>query len=235
MPYADKLVRVSIHFTLGTPSVDEEAQFGYFLSLDDADTPVTPVDWADSIQTIADDIRTKTDTWWTATRAQFPSAVKIDRVKAAHIDSNGHVLHQGEAATALTTTRPGSATGSLPFQCSRVITMYGYDPGTFVADRRRKRGRVYLPPESFNNLDANGRFDTGPTAAIANAWDAYMEDIQGMHAGPVGGDHLDVVVASTTGIKTQVEAYGIGDVPDTQRRRRRSRTEVVITRDLSHE
>ena len=236
MAYAEDLVKVSVHFSLN--GGEEEAQFGYFTQLHRS-LPTLSFAWDDEIQAWADTIGAKTDTWWTSFRSHCHSTTVLTHVKATHIDTTGHALDIATRATALSGAAAGGSSGGnpLPFEVSRCITMYGYDPNVFVANKRRRRGRVYLPPETVSMMaTTGGRFsDSSQSTAVGN-WDAYMEDVQGAEIGPqgAGNQHIDVVIASQYGIASQVEAYSVGNVPDAQRRRRRSQIEEREFADLSN-
>lgn len=110
----------------------------------------------------------------------------------------------------------GSGEGEmLPFQCATVCTLV-----TALANRHG-RGRFYLPPLGALVLDA-GRINTasltGLQAALTDLFDALN----------TGG--LQPVVRNRTGhISTPVVSARVGNVIDTQRRRRNQLIEVYAS------
>nr|CRY97162.1 hypothetical protein [uncultured prokaryote] len=101
----------------------------------------------------------------------------------------------------------GAATEEmLPFQCATCITLV-----TAVANRHG-RGRFYLPPLAAIVLDA-GRLSASAVSNLDTAFTAFFDDLT--TAG------LEPVVRNRTGhVSTPVTEARVGDVIDTQRRRR---------------
>jgi len=102
---------------------------------------------------------------------------------------------------------PGVATGEmLPFQCASCVSWR-----TALATRGG-RGRIYLPPLAVSTLDT-GRLSSAAVTAIVAA--------VGELTGSLDGDGLALTLFSgTTFAQTPITGGDVGDVIDTQRRRR---------------
>lgn len=102
---------------------------------------------------------------------------------------------------------PGVATGEmLPFQCATSVS--------WTADlaTRAGRGRIYLPPLAASSLDG-GRVSSDAVVVIADAANALWAGLD------TGGLAL-VLYGRTTHTTNAVTGGNVGDVIDTQRRRR---------------
>ena len=105
----------------------------------------------------------------------------------------------------------------LPFQCATVISLLT------ASATRHGRGRFYLPPLSADTL-LNGRTKAASLVILDTAWTAFFDSLN--------TDNITPVVRNRTGhISTTVTSARVGDVIDTQRRRRNKLTETytVIT------
>lgn len=104
-------------------------------------------------------------------------------------------------------TLPGVATGEmLPFQCATSVS--------WTADlaTRAGRGRIYLPPLAASTLDA-GRLSNDAVVVIAGAANDFWSGLD------TGGLAL-VLYGRTTHTTNAVTGGNVGNVIDTQRRRR---------------
>lgn len=113
-------------------------------------------------------------------------------------------------------TLTGVAAGEmLPFQCATVITLIT------ASATRHGRGRFYLPPLAASVLDG-GRISAASLAVLDTAWTAFFDSLN--------TDTVTPVVRNRTGhISTPVTAARVGDVIDTQRRRRNKLVETELT------
>ena len=112
-------------------------------------------------------------------------------------------------------TLPGVATGEMiPFQCATCVTL------TTALATRGGRGRFYLPPLAVSTLDA-GRVSTGAVATIVGAAGALWAGLD------TGGLEL-VLYSRTTKATTTVTGGNVGNVIDTQRRRRNKLIEARV-------
>lgn len=124
------------------------------------------------------------------------------------------------------TTRSLSAAGSagaegLPAQCAVVVSHLTAGAGS------RNRGRMYLPPPAANAILTNGRLESTATAAIADAVQATYEALVTAGSTPV------VLSEVAGGTSSTISSIRVGDVIDTQRRRRGDLGEVYTSRTIS--
>jgi len=100
----------------------------------------------------------------------------------------------------------------LPFQCATVITLLT------ASATRHGRGRFYLPPLAASFL-LNGKLNSSAMTALDTAWTAFFDSLN--------TDGVNPVVRNRTGhISTPVTGARVGDVIDTQRRRRNKLVET---------
>ena len=111
-----------------------------------------------------------------------------------------------------------SADVSLPAQCSPCVSLSTSTAGS------RARGRMYLPPPDSTAVTISGRLDASFRTATINALDTFFATMAANAATPV-------VVSSVGGVYTSyvVNTIRLGDVVDTQRRRRNNIAEVYTT------
>lgn len=119
----------------------------------------------------------------------------------------------GDAGTA--------TTGSLPLQCSPVVSIRSSTAGS------RGRGRMYLPPPITNSVGNNGRMTSTVTGNIADGLEDYFVAME-------TATHTMGIISAVGGIWQFYNANSIrvGDVVDTQRRRRNALAEVYATRSV---
>jgi hypothetical protein len=136
--------------------------------------------------------------------------VDLTLASAATIDptTDGQITRV-ENVLALTGVNVGEM---LPFQCATVISLLT-DSAT-----RHGRGRFYLPPLAVDTLE-NGRVNAATLVILDTAWTAFFDSLN--------TDGVTPVVRNRTGhISTTVTSARVGDVIDTQRRRRNKLTET---------
>jgi hypothetical protein len=116
---------------------------------------------------------------------------------------------RAEVVLALT----GVASGEmLPFQCATVISLLTNSA------TRHGRGRFYLPPLAVSATD-QGRVSAAAMIVLDTAWTAFFDSLN--------TDGVTPVVRNRTGhVSTTVTSARVGNVIDTQRRRRNKLTEV---------
>jgi len=107
---------------------------------------------------------------------------------------------------------------SLPAQCSPCVSLSTSTAGS------RARGRMYLPPPDSTAVTISGRLDAAFRTAIINGLDTFFATMGSNAASPV-------VVSAVGGVYTSypVNTIRLGDVVDTQRRRRNNIAEVYTT------
>jgi len=118
-------------------------------------------------------------------------------------------LTRVEVVLALTGVAAGEM---LPYQCATVISLLT-DSAT-----RHGRGRFYLPPLATGTVDG-GLISAATITSLDTAWTAFFDSLN--------TDGLNPVVRNRTGhISTPVTSARVGNVFDTQRRRRNKLVEV---------
>lgn len=149
----------------------------------------------------------------------FPSTLAFQAVKVSEIDeATGAVIATANG----TETFPGTdIVGALPPQAGVVVSL-----GTAVSGAS-KRGRYYLPPMSVSVLAATGRLDSGVQADLLAA-------VTAAHAAEIsvsGGQPLLVYSRKLHSVEPVV-TLRIGDVIDTQRRRRDKLVENYVAASI---
>jgi len=136
--------------------------------------------------------------------------VDLTLASAATIDpaTDGQIT-RAEVVLALTGVAAGEM---LPFQCATVVSLLT------ASATRHGRGRFYLPPLAVSVID-QGRVSSASLAVLDTAWTAFFASLN--------TDNITPVVRNRTGhVSTTVTSARIGDVIDTQRRRRNKLTET---------
>lgn len=111
---------------------------------------------------------------------------------------------------------PGVATGEmLPFQCASGVSW------RTATATRSGRGRMYLPPLAVSVLDT-GRLSTSAVSTISDAVGQLTDSLD-------GGGLVLVLLNRTTLVTTPVTSQDVGNVIDTQRRRRNKLIEVRVS------
>lgn len=114
----------------------------------------------------------------------------------------------------------GSATAVNPLPTSMVGSLRTGLPG------RRYRGRMYWPAVGLQ-LTVGGRFSTSDATGAPPDFAEMLEGISTRW--PATGAPVPVVVSKVGGVVTPVTSIQVGDVPDTQRRRRDALVETYST------
>lgn len=177
-------------------------------------------------------VKTSADlTTWAAAIAALPTTGRLDlaqsiptnmpttQVRCAYIDSAGKTAAVGVAAWAWTTTNDPT----MPPQCAIVLTLL-----TDLAGRSH-RGRMYWPAGG-NTVTGEGRLSAAVRGNIATQAAAYL-----VAAGSAAGVDLamiPVVNSKVLGTTTEVTVLRVGDVIDTQRRRRNRLVEAYSSATL---
>lgn len=174
--------------------------------------------WCDAVMTLFQGATG----WAQVVKATIGSDSGIRRVRCYHYDSPGGAATAGGQSTANTIAGSGGVTQ--PPQIALVASLLTDIPG------RRYRGRFYWPAGTggvSSNRKASG---SCAPATVAPAFASMLRSI----ADAVAGIDLNPVVVSAAGggSVTPVTRVSVGDVYDTQRRRRdaivESRTAAVV-------
>ena len=154
----------------------------------------------------------------------FPSGVALTGVRLEGHEDTGRTL--GAAEGSFTARRTGTGTGaSHPPQTAIVLSMKSAAPG------QSGRGRLYWPAMTVS-LDTNYFVDSPSTTALVTAFRTYLSAIGSAirdNAGLFPWTTVSLAVASTTkGTQAPVTRLEIGNVLDTQRRRRNKLVETKV-------
>jgi hypothetical protein len=77
--------------------------------------------------------------------------------------------------------------GSAPPQLAPIVQLWGSTG--FVANGRRRRGRLFMPQIGATYIGDDGRLDQTTRDGIAASWGAFFNDVQGAHMD--GGASID--------------------------------------------
>lgn len=192
----------------GLPS-GEQADFSFWLS---STTMAAATDFVEAMCTAQ-----AADAVW---KALFPAGVTFGSPKISTVDEDtGEVLATSVHGASYTATGLG---GSLPPQCAIVVTLRSALAG------RSDTGRFYLPGPAATNITTAGRIDTTTTAALSARVEANFLVGNGAALGS------EVIVYSRTHRShVSVSVIDVGDVVDTQRRRRDKLTENRVATPIA--
>lgn len=236
MPIAPDLVRVALRgafLAAAGGSVVEEFVFGFHLQ---RHSPIPgDFDWQENVQAVADGVAERWDTAFALIGGRFAPTTRFDEVRAYHLDAaTGNTLHLAQASLGALV---GSGDVSLPTETTVCVSLYAYDTGAFNPAGGKARGRFYLPALNRAQIDVGGLLSVAAQTALANALDAFFEEVQGMDApdGVAADAHWDVVISSSVDATArQVQRLRVGRVLDVQRRRRGDLDEQYVDRDLAN-
>ena len=129
---------------------------------------------------------------------------------------------EGLAEAAVSSPSFGQGAAKLPYQSSVVLSLRTTTPGG------RGRGRLYWPSTAVSLLDTTLRISTPTPANIANAAKTYLSGIRTAVRTVIPLSNL--VVWSRASLNTHnVSSLLVGDIVDTQRRRRDALSEAFTT------
>lgn len=117
----------------------------------------------------------------------------------------------------------GGAGNILPLQDSVVISHLTAQPG------RRGRGRQFAPGIDPAALTATGYLDTAKQTALAGTQKTFLQALTGSSAGALAAHWQPCVTGKPFTQYAVINAVAVGNVVDTQRRRRRSLPETRVT------
>lgn len=156
--------------------------------------------------------------------------VRLDTIKASPIDTSGAVVG-GMTALLTWTSSPtgGSQTGNpLPFENSVVASWNTPVIGP------KGRGRIYWPVMSASELNSDGRLDSTQASGFK---DDVISMLEGFAiSGGVGHSEwaLPIVTGKPWSKYGVITSVRVGDVIDTQRRRRRQLVETYVSGTTSY-
>jgi len=168
-------------------------------------------------------------TFWLFPQSMATAGASFIWTKAAVLDSDGRYV--GNRAPAYTDGSPFPGLGvEMPPQVALCLTNL-----TDIARGPGHNGRIYIPAGSRNSpaINATGHITYG---GITEWLTSYQTLVQTMNAFTLGGSLASPRVSVTsrvTGMSTPVTKVRIGDVYDTQRRRRESIDEHYYVKDIA--
>jgi hypothetical protein len=148
--------------------------------------------------------------------------VRVDSVKASPITATGHVAEGRTSLLTWTSNHPlgSGSVNPLPLENSLAVSWNTTRPGP------KGRGRIYYPVMSHTVTDAEGRCST---TQVNNTLAEVVAQIEAMVYQATGGGTLKIfpiVTGSPWSQYGKITEARVGNVIDTQRRRRRQTKEV---------
>lgn len=158
---------------------------------------------------------------WGTLKAYYQNTTTFLGAQARSYDGSNGLVASGESI--LTTPVAGSSSSaSLPPGTATVVSLRTAIPGA------RGRGRLYMPATVAGTILVSGRMDATYAAAVA---DDFQDFFDGWNADP---STFPVGVASQAGgFVSTVNSIRVGNVFDSQRRRRDALAEAYISRTIT--
>ena len=220
--YAHKVNRVTLSGTMYNGA--EEWSTGFWMGEEglDAQTPD---------QAYVDAILAAWTTAFSAATTYISNYYVTTQAKVAHINTNGttdsaNVVYAFPGST----VQGGVSTNHMPPQCSLVVTLQSDRPRGLAS-----KGRMYLPGIAIG-MQNNGKILNTARDTIATNMQAFFNTIRASAAIPD-----DPILAAKgvgafpelTAQNDYIETIKVGDVIDTQRRRRNGLVESYVTKVLT--
>lgn len=208
----------------------EEWSTGFFLG-----APFTgPLDDPPT-QAEADAIAAAWQTFFTATSSPISSRWQTVGVKVQLVGTNGQGDPNSTVFSYYGSAISGNGTGAThhPPQISCVVTLTTAKPRGYGS-----KGRMYLPGVGLG-IGVDGRIDTSLMTSLLNNLKTFYDAVNDV--APVNGVQPSIVLqsAQTTGVPAHdalmsvITGFKVGNVYDTQRRRRNQLVETYQTRALA--
>jgi hypothetical protein len=221
MVYAHTVNRITLSGTMFGGA--EEWSTGFFLGQEGSDAQQLT-------QAGLDQIRDAWATFFSGGLSWISNQYRFTQVKSALIDASGHTILPSVMYSYPGGNVVGGGTSQwLPPQCSLVVTL--------MSDRPRgiaSKGRMYLPGYA-GGITSNGKADSAVINAIANNlktfFDSFASDADVPDQLILAGKAKSALLAGTAQ-NDYVEKIKVGDVIDTQRRRRNGLRETYQERVL---
>lgn len=163
----------------------------------------------------------------------FPHAsnkVQLLELHAWPIAADGSVVGGHTMVLTFTGSKPGGSNSGnpLPLENSMVVSW------TTGRIGRHGRGRIYWPTQPTSDIDATGLFSATPQGDLADTWQTALQDFA-VTSGIISSVWcLPVVTGKPYVNYALITGLSVGNVVDTQRRRRRQLVESRVTRTLSY-
>lgn len=176
------------------------------------------------------------ESWATnAVSTMWGGFTTLQSVKAATYSTAGKTTF--EQVYVADTLWVGTGGGTvMPWQISCCVGIYSYTPGTFIADARSRRGRVFLPPmeASLISASATGEMSAGTCIAALDLVNHLVASVSTTEVPVTSGP--DVGIPMGVFSRLHQHLYPVTDFRsdlkwDTQRRRTKSLSAPVHTRE----
>lgn len=230
-PYAFRVNRVTISGTCF--SGNEQWSTGFYLGSPNGDA-ADPEGHAAIIEPFW------TALWNPGSATAFSNKYATTQIKVAQVKTDGKTdPDMIDYYTYPVALNGGSAAAPLPPQCATVCTL--------TSDIQRglaAKGRMYMPGITFLPEGTTGKHSAGSVTALMNVMETFLNavhqpggNLQNLILASHGRRLRDLVSGEVTGYvgakNAVVTGFRIGDVIDTQRRRRDDLTEVYQSRVLA--
>lgn len=197
-------------------------------------------DWQNNMDTLPGRLSSKFADHWSVIGAVHPNNVHISEIKTAHLDPSGHTLHEGAFTLGAGDLTGGASASMMPPEVALCVSWWAYEPGSFAANKGRKRGRFYLPYIATSVSDSTGKVDATHLTALLAGYQAFINDVQGMHtqediAVVTSPDYFDwAIVSNVDATFHNADWVSIDDHFDSQRRRQHQTPANRSVLALSH-
>jgi len=215
MAFAHKVNRVTMIGTMY--SGGEIWQTGFYAGAADADAPA-PTD------AMAEMIADEWQTFFTATSVGISYLWKTATIKVTPYNADGSINIPGIKSHSYVSAIAGqSGAAGLPPQVALVATLVA---GSGVG--LGGKGRMFIPGQA-GGIDTTGHISTGTAASVAGALATFLASVNASFDNPgqaINASHRDIEVGQPTPINRVLTSVKVGNVYDTQRRRRNALAET---------
>lgn len=220
MAFAHKVNRVTISGTMFGGEEEWSTGFYFGYTGGDADLPD---------QTLVDGIGPLWQTFFTNATSRVSNQWKTSEIKVAQLGTDGKTIPDSPVYY----TYPAPITGaynspSFPPQCALVATLVGPLPRGLAS-----KGRMFLPG-IVGSVDSNGRLGDTDRGTICTNIKTFLTAVNALPANNVVvlASKGSLVPGGSAPIIKAAISVRVGNVYDTQRRRRNALTEVYSTATL---
>lgn len=168
------------------------------------------------IDDAADLWETSVSAFWSGVEAQIATDTVLTRATSAELDetTGGQITRRDRDLNL-----PGTnVADSLPFQVTAAVSL------RTAEDNRRGRGRFYAPSLAVD-AQAGGTLTAAAQTALADSAQAMLQNM-------AAGGLVPVLLSRDTMVQREVIRIDVGDIMDTQRRRRNALIETRESRVL---
>jgi hypothetical protein len=176
-------------------------------------------------QGMADDVAARVADWWDALKANMSNEMTLKWVKVAKLDLNGAYVDDPKIHEYVTYLAGLNGAGKMPYQVATVASLRS---GSAIGTANY--GRMYIPGLTSGTELSQGRRSFAFTEMVANATSSLIDGLNevGVAIQPL----FRVRNMSLKGTSKLVTRVLVGDVPDTQRRRRNQLVEIYAPSDV---